>query len=309
MKIVFMGTPEFAVPALQAIAASRHRILAVVTGQDVARGRGQKVQETPVKILAQKLGIPVLQPLSLKDPIFQDHLKTYPADLYVVVAFRILPPEMIAIPPMGAVNLHASLLPQYRGAAPINWALINNEHETGVTLFQIKATVDTGDILKQERVAIEPADTHGSLAPRLAQVGAQLMVEVLDGLESGTLKSYPQDASLATPAPKIFPEVGEIDWQKPAVEIKGLIHGLSPVPGAYTFFRGKRLKILRAVVGAESFSGEPGTLVIREKAGIAILTGQGVLWPKEMQFEGRRPLQIAEFLCGFAGQVGDQFAS
>lgn len=309
MKIIFMGTPEFAVPALQILVSSRHEIMAVVTGPDVARGRGCCVQETPVKCRALSLNLPVLSPVSLKDPVFHEQLRTYPADLYVVVAFRILPPEMIAIPRLGAINLHASLLPRYRGAAPINWALINGEHQTGVTIFQIKATVDTGDILLQERIAIQPNDTAGTLASRLAETGARLLVTVLDKLESGTQRGIPQNNDLVTPAPKIFPELGEIDWHKPAADLKNLIHGLSPTPGAYTFFHGKRLKILRATISDEKYADEPGTIVRRDKTGLTIVTGQGVLRPLELQFEGRKPLQETEFLCGFTGQVGDRFAS
>jgi len=304
-----MGTPEFALPTLRAINASRHQILAVVTGPDVARGRGQAVQETPVKRLAFEFDLPVLQPVSLKAPDFWTEIKAFPADLYVVVAFRILPPELIAIPRLGAVNLHASLLPKYRGAAPINWALINGETETGVTVFRIKPKVDTGDILLQERTVIGPADTYGTLAPRLAQIGANLIHSALDSLESGVSESIPQNDEMATPAPKIFPEIGEIDWQKPAAVVKNLIHGLSPMPGAFSFFKGRRLKFLSAIASEENFQGEPGTIIARDKNNLKILTGRGILMPTELQFEGRKTLAIAEFLRGFAGKAGEKFAS
>jgi len=304
-----MGTPEFALPTLRAVNASRHEILAVVTGPDVARGRGQAVQETPVKQLALEFGLPVLQPVTLKNPDFWTEIKTISADLYIVVAFRILPPELIAIPRLGAVNLHASLLPKYRGAAPINWALINGETETGITVFQIKPQVDTGDILLQEKVPIDPADTYGTVAPRLSQIGANLILAALDGLESGTLKGAIQNNDLATPAPKIFPELGEIDWQKPADVVKNLIHGLSPMPGAFSFFKGRRLKFLGATASDENFQSEPGTIVARDKNNLKILTGRGVIIPTELQFEGRKPLAIAEFLRGFAGKAGEKFAS
>jgi len=304
-----MGTPDFARPALQAIADSRHEILAVVTGPDVARGRGCRVQSTPVKRLAQNLNLPVFQPASLKDMEFRNRLREIPADLYIVVAFRILPPEMIAIPPLGAINLHASLLPRYRGAAPINWALINGEDETGVTVFQIKSTVDTGDILAQEKVTIRPDETYGTLAPILAETGARLLIKVLSDLETGTFKIVPQDDDLATPAPKIFPELGEIDWFKSAEDIRNMIHGLSPLPGAYTFFGGRRLKILRAVAADEEYPDAPGTIIRCDKTDLYIQTGRGVLKPIELQFEGRRSLSTREFLCGFTGQVGDKFVA
>lgn len=304
-----MGTPDFAVPAFQAIVDSRHEILAVVTGPDVARGRGCLVQSTPVKCLALNENLPVFQPVSLKDPELHTRLREIQTDLYVVVAFRILPPEMIAIPRLGAINLHASLLPKYRGAAPIHWALINGERATGVTVFQIKSTVDTGDILLQERIDIQPDDTYGTLSPRLAESGARLLVKALDGLTAGTIRVIPQDNDAATPAPKIYPEMGKIDWSKPAEEIKFLIHGLSPIPGAYTFFGDRRLKILKATFENNVYPDVPGTIVCRQKAGLAIQTGRGLLKPTELQLEGRKPLSIAEFLCGFSGQVGDRFAS
>ena len=309
MKIIFMGTPEFAVPSLRIIAGSRHEIKAVVTKPDMHCGRGCRLQEPPVKKVARQLNLPILQPDSLKSPDFLAEIAQFSAGLYVVVAFRILPPELLVIPPRGAINLHASLLPRYRGAAPINWALINGEKETGVTVFQIKPTVDTGNILLQERVAIQPTDTYGTLAPRLAEIGARLILAAIDGLEAGTLKGTPQDDGLATPAPKIFPELGEIDWYKPASDLKNLIHGLSPTPGAFTFFRGKRLKILRASVIDEKFPGEPGTIVLCNKNSLSVLTGSGVLKLEELQFEGRKSLPAAEFLCGFGGRVGDKFAS
>jgi len=308
MRIIFMGTPEFALPTLQAIKASRHQILAVVTGPDVARGRGQTVQETPVKQLALKFGLPVLQPVSLKDPTFWSQIKVFPADLYVVVAFRILPPELIAIPRLGAINLHASLLPKYRGAAPINWAIINGETETGVTVFQIKPQVDTGDILLQAKTPIDLKDTYGTVASRLSQTGARLVLEAIDGLEAGTLKGLSQDNALATPAPKIFPELGEIDWQKPATDLKNLIHGLSPNPGAFTFFKGKRLKILSATICGDDDFGAPGTIIACSKTELKIKTGRGVLMPLELQFEGRKPLVVTDFLRGFSGKVGEKFA-
>jgi len=302
-----MGTPDFALPTLRALGASRHDLLAVVTGLDTARGRGQTVQYSAVKNLALALKVPVLQPESLQDPVFIKEIQEYKADLYVVVAFRILPPELIAIPRRGAVNLHASLLPKYRGAAPINWALINGETETGVTIFQIRPKVDTGDILMQAKTRIDPADTYGTLAPRLATIGANLMLAVLDGLDSGVLTGVPQDNSQATAAPKIFPELGEIDWHKPAADLKYLIHGLSPTPGAYTYFRQKRLKILSAIFENGDYSAEPGEIILCDKAVLKIQTGQGVLIPTVLQYEGRKPLPAAEFLRGFTGKAGEKF--
>jgi len=309
VRVVFMGTPAFALPSLEALSGSQHRVLAVVTGRDVESGRGQKVAPPPVKLFAEKLGLPILQPASLKDPEFLAEVRRCAADIFVVVAFRILPPALINIPARGAINLHASLLPKYRGAAPINWAIINGESETGVTVFQIRPQVDTGAILSQQIVKITPDDTAGSLAERLALEGAELLVATLDGLEAGRLQGRPQDETLATPAPKIFPELGEIDWYKDAMTLKFLIHGLAPEPGAFTFWRGRRLKILKAATMPESATAEPGTLVLRDKNSIGIQTSQGLLLPLELQLEGRRLLPVREFLSGFNGRVGERFAA
>ncbi len=309
MRIIFMGTPTFALPSLERLAQSAHQICAVVTGPDVPQGRGLKLQMPPVKQAALRFGYPVLQPASLKDPAFADELRALRADLFIVVAFRILPPALLDIPALGAINLHASLLPKYRGAAPINWAIINGEQETGVTIFRLKPTVDTGDILMQRSLPINEDDTAGSLAIRLSVLGADLLVETIDRLAVNDLPAQPQNDELATPAPKIFPELGEIDWYKDAFTIKCLIHGLSPSPGAFTFWQGKRLKILRASWQPHSATAEPGTIVARDKKSLSIQTGDGYLFPLELQIEGRRPLPVDVFLRGFSGKAGDRFAA
>ncbi len=309
MKIIYMGTPEFAVPGLRAIAQSDHELMAVVTGQDVPVGRGQRLQETPVKQLAQALGVPVLQPPSLKSPDFIDRLHRYNADIIVVVAFRILPDIVINTTQLGAINLHASLLPKYRGAAPINWALINGDRQTGVTIFQIKTKVDTGDIIRQTTIDISEDDTYGSLYSRLSQIGAAALVSVLDDLESGDTQIISQDDALATKAPKIFPQLGEINWSKSAESIKNLIHGLSPTPGAYSYFRKKRIKFLLARFSNETGPGEPGTVLSRDKQPFGIRTGAGILYPLILQSEGRKALPVDEFLRGFQAKIGDRFFS
>lgn len=278
-----------------------------MTGLDVHKGRGLKIHEPPVKILAESLGLPVIQPASLKSQEFMDELSGFNFDILVVVAFRILPTKVLEIPPRGAINLHASILPKYRGAAPVNWALINGDKETGVTVFQIKPKVDTGDILLQRRVNIQPDDTVGSLSERLSIIGAEVLVEALDGLENDTLTGISQDGSLATGAPKIFPELGMMDWTRDAGTLKNLIHGLSPNPGAYTFFWNKRMKILTTAVEMENTDKEPGTIVIMDKKRLGIQTGSGILLPTQIQMEGRRPLAIVDFLRGFQGKVGEQF--
>lgn len=304
-----MGTPGFAVPSLKAIAKSRHEIMLVVTGEDKQAGRGRSLRESPVKTLARELNLPILQPPTLKSTEFTEQLTQYNADIIVVVAFRILPGEVIDITPNGAINLHASLLPKYRGAAPINRALINGDTQTGVTIFQIRPRVDTGDILAQGKVDISEQDTFGILYDKLSRLGAKILVQTLDKLEAGESQPIPQSHELATKAPKIYPELGEIDWTKDARAIKWLIHGLSPAPGAYTFYKKKRIKILTAEYSTDSISDIPGEIVTRDKKQFGIQTGKGVLYPLELQVEGRKTLAVADFLKGFKAKVGEYFSS
>lgn len=309
MQIVYMGTPEFAVPGLRALAESHHEVVGVVTGPDVPAGRGQTIRATPVKLLAEQLGLPILQPSSLSAPEFLDQLYNLEADIIVVVAFRILPDEVIRATRLGAINLHASRLPKYRGAAPINWAIIKGEKETGITIFQIKSRVDTGDILYQQTVAIREQDTYGDLYTRLAQLGAPALVQVLDRLETDAITAVRQDDSQATRAPKIYPEMGRIDWSQSAVAIRNLIHGLSPVPGAFSFFGKRRIKFLRARFSSEDSQQAPGVIVNKGRHDLGIQTGAGILYPLELQAEGKKALPVADFLRGFQGKSGDSFRS
>ncbi len=309
MNLIFMGTPQFAVPSLKRLLESAHTIQAVVTGPDKQRGRGWQVTETPVKKLARAARRPILQPQNLHADLFIDQLKQYNPTLLVVVAFRILPRRVLEVPRLGAVNLHASLLPKYRGAAPINWAIIKGEEQTGITIFQIHPKVDTGDILYQQKVKIGAQETYGELYLRLAEKGAGALVKVLDDLETDRITARPQEHAKATAAPKIKPAIGKIDWSQKAAEIKNLIHGLSPSPGAHTFFKNKRLKILRAEVSAENKNETPGTIVVREKKRLGIQTGDGILYPLEIQKAGKKALKITAFLNGFQGNVGDKFTS
>lgn len=309
MKIVFMGTPDFAVPSLEVLANSDHEIIAVVTGEDKKRGRGQRVIGTPVKQLAEKHNLPILQPHSLKEDDFKAQLRQLNPDIFVVVAFKILPKDVINIPKFGSVNLHSSLLPKYRGAAPINWAVLNGDQETGITIFQIEPKVDTGDMLLQRKITIEESDTCQEVHDKLSVLGSASLLEALNNLESGKVTKIPQDDSLATKAPKIYPEMGEIDWTKPAIEIKNQIHGLSPFPGAYSQFKGKRIKFLRASYEINNETTAPGTIIFRNKKRLGIQTGKGILYPNELQKEGKRAMQVQDFLNGFQGQTGDKFTS
>lgn len=306
LRIVFFGTPEFAVPSLEALHQSRHRVVAVVTTPDRERGRGLNVQPSQVKLCASRHQLPVLQPEELTDPTFLAELRRYAADLFVVVAFRILPPEVFTMPPRGTVNLHASLLPKYRGAAPINWAIINGERETGVTTFFIEEKVDTGVILCQRQVPIGPDETAGQLHDRLALAGAQLLVETVDGIAEGKLVAVPQQGEPSR-APKIVREMCEIDWRKPAVQIHNLVRGLCPFPGAFTYLEGKILKLYRTQVLKPYGHGKrPGQVARVDRKGgiIHVATGEGVLALIELQPEGKRRMTAEEFLQGHLLQPG-----
>jgi len=308
MRIVFMGTPDFAIPSLKTLVQSQHNVVAVVTVPDKPAGRGNKLRPSAVKTFAMNHGLPVLQPENLRDETFLKSLEKFQADLFVVVAFRILPVEVFTMPPKGTVNLHASLLPAYRGAAPINWALINGEKETGVTTFYIEEKVDTGEILLQRRVPISEDMTAGELHDFLAQVGAEVLLETVDGIEQGTLKPIPQQGQV-TKAPKITKELREIDWSKDAWSLHNLIRGLSPVPGSYTFFRQKILKILKTTVKDFDTVTEspPGTIISANKNGpMEIQTGRGVLQLLQIQPADKRAMTASEFIRGYRVEPGEQ---
>jgi len=309
MKIIFMGTPEFAVPTLEALIDSDHEVIAVVTGQDKKRGRGHKVRSTPVKKVAEQHTLKILQPKSLKSDDFKSALNQLTPDIFVVVAFRILPKDVLNIPKFGSVNLHSSLLPKYRGAAPINWAVLNGDKETGISIFQIEPKVDTGDLLFQKKITIAPTDTCQEVHDKLAMLGATYLPAVLHQLEAGTISNIPQDDSKATKAPKIYPEMGEIDWSVEAVKIKNQINGLSPYPGAYAHFNGKRIKFLRADFTPESMEAEAGTIVKHDKNTLGIQTGAGIIYPLALQKAGKRVMPVKDFLNGFQGKIGDKFTS
>ncbi|MCF7886013.1 MAG: methionyl-tRNA formyltransferase [Candidatus Marinimicrobia bacterium] len=309
MDIVFMGTPGFAIPSLQELSKSQHNIVAVVTGPDRARGRGQRVRKTAVKKQAEKIGIKIYQPENLDDENFYQQMKALEPDVFVVVAFKILPEKLLNIPRFGAVNLHASLLPKYRGPAPINWAIINDEQETGYTIFQIEKTVDTGDMLKQEKIRINETDTCEEIHDQLALKGAQGLKEVLDKLEAGDILKTPQNDEKATKAPKIKSEMGSINWQENARKIKNLINGLSPYPGAFSYCGGKRIKFLRARAEDQNSNKEPGEIAFLSNNRLGIQTGDGILLPLELQQAGRKALKIEDFINGFNGKVGDEFSA
>ncbi|HEX2868441.1 MAG TPA: methionyl-tRNA formyltransferase [Ignavibacteriales bacterium] len=297
MKIIFMGTPDFAIPSLKALIESRHRVLAVVTTPDKERGRGQKVTFTPVKEFALLNNIEVLQPVSLKDESFISRLKELAADLYVVVAFRILPKEVYTIPPKGAFNLHGSLLPKYRGAAPIQWAVINGDNETGLTTFFLQEKVDTGNIILRERVEIPDTDDFGTLHDRMSPIGAELVLKTVDLIEKGNVFVASQEDAEATPAPKITKETMHIDWRQPALKVHNLIRGLSPYPGAFFMHNGKVIKVYKSSLNFDK-KLSPGE-IFQTKTEAIIGCGMDAVNLLEVQAEGRRRMGIEEFLRGY----------
>ena len=306
MKIVFMGTPEFAVPSLKAIAEAGYEIAAVVTNQDEPQGRGLKISPSAVKTAALELGLPIIQAASLKDPEFVARLKTIAPDLMVVVAFRILPRDVFTIPKLGTFNLHASLLPRYRGAAPINWAIIRGERETGVTTFFLDDKVDTGKIILQKKTSISIDDTASELAKRLSLTGAEAVVETIRLVENGNVKILEQDNSLATTAPKISKENCLIDWSKPAKEVHNFVRGFSPEPGAYTFLDDKFLKIFRTRLTGEKANPSAGEIKIGAGRFYTSCSDE-LVEVLELQLEGKKKLDAREFVRGARIESGEKF--
>ena len=307
MRIVYMGTPQFAVSPLRALAAAGYEIAGVVTRTDKPAGRGRSLTAPPVKYAAMEMRLPVFQPKRVRDTAFIDQLKSIGPEVVIVAAYgQILPREILVLPQFGCINIHASLLPSFRGAAPVNWAIIKGEMETGITIMQMDEGMDTGAILLQEKIAIDPADTAGSLTERLSAVGANLITKALPLIADGRLLPLPQEASHATLAPLLKKDDGLIDWRIPAVDINNHIRGLSPWPGAHTFMDGKTIKIIAAE--AVSGTGEPGLLYEKEEQVLEIGTGKGLLRIVRLQPEGKRPMSAGEYLRGHHGLVGKRFS-
>jgi methionyl-tRNA formyltransferase len=305
LKIVFMGTPEFAVASLDALVNAGCAIVGVVTAPDKPAGRGLKLQESAVKKYAVEKGLNVLQPEKLKSPQFLEELRSLSADVQVVVAFRMLPEVVWNMPPMGTINVHASLLPQYRGAAPINWAIINGENETGVTTFKLKHEIDTGDILLQGKIAINENETAGELHDKLKELGANVLVQTIKGLADGTLKETPQSeilnskSEIAKHAPKIFTETCKIDWSKSVDEVHNLIRGLSPFPGAFTYLNEKLLKVYRSEKDYKQPSVAAGQFENDGKTFLKFACADGFIYVKELQMEGKKRMNVEDFLRGY----------
>ena len=299
MRLIFMGNPEFAVPTLQALVDSGSDVVGVVTNPDQLVGRGRKLRSSAVALAARAANLKLIQPDSLNDANFHSELRNLQPDLFVVVAFRILPRRVLEIPKHGSVNVHGSLLPKYRGAAPIQWALINGNKQTGLTTFLIKPKVDTGDIIDFVELPIQPEDDYGSLSLRMQAAGAKLIVITIQNLIAGRAIFQTQDNSKATKAPKITKEICRIDWDQPNSAIFNLIRGLAPVPGAFTTITGKRLKLFKSVCLPDSEqSAVPGEIVLVSDTELQVQTGSGIIAVKSCQLEGKRRLDIEEFLHG-----------
>ncbi len=306
MRIVFMGTPDFAVPSLAALVEQGFNIVAVVTTPDKPAGRGLKMRESAVKKYAVAQGIPVLQPLKLKNPEFIEALKALNTDLQVVVAFRMLPEIVWAMPPKGTINLHASLLPQYRGAAPINWAIINGETETGVTTFKLRHEIDTGQLIEQQKVPIEPDETAGELHDKLMKAGARLLLNSVNKIQNSTADYKPQRVSEEEPlhgAPKLFRADCKIDWNKDLRSVYNLIRGLSPYPGAWTIVNGQTMKILRAEKEETSGIDAPDNVLTDHQSYLKIACGDGLIVVKEIQPAGKKRMKVEDFLRGYRGTL------
>lgn len=305
MRVVFMGTPDFAVGTLEAILAAGHEVVGVFTQPDKPKGRGKNMQFPPVKETALAHGLPVYQPEKIREASFVDTLRKMEPEVIVVVAFgQILTKEILDMPKYGCINVHASLLPKYRGSAPIQWAVINGEKESGVTTMLMNEGIDTGDMLKKAVVPLDEKETGGSLFDKLADEGAKLLVETLKDLEQGTITRTPQQEEEATHVKMLDKKMGLIDFSKSAVEIERLIRGLNPWPSAYTGYKGKTLKIWDADVVDKEMDGEVGQVVEVSKHELFIKTGKGLLSLQEVQLEGKKRMDIDAFLRGNAVEVG-----
>ncbi|MGI9191472.1 MAG: methionyl-tRNA formyltransferase [Chitinophagaceae bacterium] len=300
MRIVFFGTPDFAVASLEALIHAQHDIVAVVTAPDKPAGRGMQLQASPVKQCALTHAIPVWQPEKLKAPEFVAQLQAAQADLFVVVAFRMLPEVVWNMPPLGTINVHGSLLPQYRGAAPIHWAVMNGETETGVTTFRLQHAIDTGDILLQEKLPIGPSETTGELYERMMHLGAHLLVKTLQALADGQIKPQAQNLEADVKhAPKLTKQHGLIDWSQTAFTILNQIRGLAPMPSAYTFLDQKQLKVHKAHRAETATNGVPGSIKTDGKTYCWVACADACLSLDEIQLEGKKRMPIADFLRGY----------
>ncbi|MEQ9466432.1 MAG: methionyl-tRNA formyltransferase [Ekhidna sp.] len=300
LRIVFLGTPDFAAASLRKLVENQVHVVAVVTAPDKPQGRGKKLGMSAVKEYALEASLPVLQPTNLKSPEFLEELKSYHADLQIVVAFRMLPVAVWDMPELGTFNLHASLLPQYRGAAPINWAIINGEKETGLTTFFLKHEIDTGEIIFQEKEPIRPDDNVGSLYQRLMEKGADLVLKTVRAIAAGDYPHIAQETDMdLKSAPKIFKEDCKIDWDKPMKEVRNFVRGLSPYPAAWTELEGKTVKVFQVEKSTDDISRQPGMFESDGKTYLKVKTQDGTLDILDLQIEGKKRMSVEDFLRGY----------
>lgn len=298
-RIIFMGTPDFAVPALHKLLNGPDHVVAVITQPDRPKGRGKKLCSPPVKLAAEQAGIPVLQPFKIRTEEFLDTLKGYSPDLIVVAAYgRILPSTILSLPPLGCINIHGSLLPRHRGAAPIQWAIINGDSEAGVTIMQMDADMDTGDILLSAAIPLTDDETAGSLFDKLADLGGTTLAQALDLLRLGQLFPIEQNHNLATSSPPLSKEDGCLNWNKPALELHRLIRGLDPWPAAYSFIDGQRFRLFSPELVHRECEHPAGTLILADQQGLLIATAKDCLRIKEIQPEGKKRMTAEAYLCG-----------
>ncbi|MBW2328955.1 MAG: methionyl-tRNA formyltransferase [Deltaproteobacteria bacterium] len=309
LRIIFMGTPDFAVPTLQALIDSPDQVVTVICQPDRKKGRGRKLSPPPIKVLAEQNGIPVLQPTAIRTEEFLEKIQALQPDLIVVTAYgRILPGSLLNLPPLGTINVHGSLLPKYRGAAPIQWAVLNGETETGVTIMQMDEGMDTGDILLPVSLPIEEDDTSGTLFVKLSQLGGQALVKAIGLLKEGKLPPVKQVDSLATEAPMLDKKMGHLNWSQDAAKLHSVIRGLDPWPSAYGFLADKRFRFFKPqVVGGEVVE-KTGTLCRADKDGILVATSSDYLLIREIQPEGKKRMSVQSCLCGMKLPVGERFS-
>jgi methionyl-tRNA formyltransferase len=307
-RIIFMGTPEFSVPALQGLIEGPDQVVAVITQPDRPKGRGKKLSPPPVKVLAESAAIPVLQPTKIKTTEFADELRSFKPDLIIVAAYgRILPPSILDLPPLGCINIHGSLLPRHRGAAPIQWAILTGDKEAGITIMQMDVGMDTGAMLFPASVPVELTETAGGLFTKLSNLGGTTLLKALDLLRQDKLPPIEQDHSLATAAPPLKKEDGSIDWDKSAWEIHCLIRGMDPWPTAYSFLDGKRFRFFSPELNDTPCKQEPGSIIQADRNGLLLATGDGTLLVREIQPEGKKRMSVEAYLCGHPLENGQQF--
>lgn len=307
-RIIFMGTPDFSVPALQGLIDGPDQVVAVVTQPDRPKGRGKKLSPPPIKVLAESAAIPVLQPTKIKTTEFEDELRSYKPDLFVVVAYgRILPANILTLPPLGCINIHGSLLPRHRGAAPIQWAILAGDKEAGVTIMEMDVGMDTGAILLPTAIPVASDETAGSLFTKLSDLGGTTLLQALNLLRQDKLPPVKQDHSLATEAPPLKKEDGSIDWTQSAQELHNFIRGMDPWPTAYSFLNSKRFRFFSPELHDTPTDQEPGSIIEANRHGLLLATGDGALLVREIQPEGKKRMSVEAYLCGQPLEPKQQF--